>query len=133
MVVPQTHDAMGHIVIFVAVLASVTVVVVSSLVFADRVMKWEAAEDEAAEVTILQYQQICLGMACPKCGDKAVNPEYSGIVTVKRGRGPRLPEACKEPAKCPARHRSHLHVTCWSCESKWMMATADTKAAETAA
>lgn len=113
-------------------IASATVIVVSSLVFSNVVMnkvrRWEL--EDSGEVVVdnqpdvKPFQEILIGTACLKCRVLTSNGTRQGNWVVGMS-GPGNPVLCRD-GKCPVK-RSHFHVSCRSCNSSWMMETADHK------
>jgi len=133
------------------IIAGLTVVFISSLMFAnaqikrqrrmevedlERERKWEA-EDNAPppepepEPTIYPFVEMRVGIPCPKClvpVKEAVmgEDEYGEEEVVESAQGPQLPRACPY-STCKAAKYPHLHAYCNTCEMDWFMAPADHK------
>lgn len=137
-----------------AIVAGLTTVFVSSLLFAhaqvklqrrrevedlERERRWDA-EDNAPpppepepepEPTIDPFVEMRIGTPCPKClipAKEAVMGEddYGEEVEEEPAQGPQLPVACRWSG-CKARKYPHLHATCNTCGMSWYMAPADQK------
>ena len=113
-----------------------TTIVVSSIIFANSLIKkqrqWDA-EDDTPDPIIHPFIEIAIGTPCIKCGEKGrncVKKEFKNgtSIILEAAAGPALAKSCTN-TKCPAaiKHISHLHVHCNSCQSIWMMRTADYK------
>jgi hypothetical protein len=109
-------------------IAGTTIIIVSSLVFANSVLKrqrqWDQ-EDEAPEEPELELAPIIEpfiaaenGISCPKCGVTTGyrSSRYHGLKDLKACFG----ITCKID-------KPHLHAGCYSCDSEWIMAPADSK------
>ena len=123
-----------------SIVLGITLIIVSSLVFTNHMVKKErdwGVEDGRPDdpiplgVVIEPWMFVrCRdgsddGTRCIKCNVETANA--SGPDRVKNHAGMFQPETCQSD-KCPAQPVSHLHVKCNSCSSKWMMHTADYKA-----
>jgi len=74
---------------------------------------------------IYPFTDIRIGTPCVKCGLPGRNAEYHEFGRMIEGAsGPGLPKVCNKA--CQAKNISHLHVGCNSCNSTWLMMTADT-------
>jgi len=119
-------------------IVGVIFVTLGSIALADAIDRREREEDARAEraereaesarrAAELGYELLdFIGddvKTCPKCG------VFSGWVYMadnkREYRGMYKPVACGPKIKCPAKGVSHLHGACASCESTWMMHTAD--------
>jgi hypothetical protein len=123
-------------VIVEAIVLGITTVFVSSLVFANTIIKRQRAwdlEDERPEPTpepepaIDPYLNILIGTPCPKCSREAKDASQSvknGYSYAIEAEGPTIPRACFDK-NCKARKYSHLHMRCHTCKMEWFMHTAD--------
>lgn len=126
-----------------AMVAGITFVFVSSLVFANTQIKrqrqWEK-EDNAPppppppQPRIYPFLEIKVGTPCPKCKRLAKNQvlkRSGGYVTLESAaEGPAWPTACDSDT-CKAKHLPHLHARCYTCNYYWFMAPADESKQET--
>ena|ERR1035437_2476258 len=115
---------------------SFSVIFASSLWFLDKKSKRDNASvkkvvntDNKAEVVINPFIHFNLGTECPKCKVKCKNAVMKKHTNgyeyvVDKEQGPALPVSCSLK-DCVASNLSHLHVYCFSCKSRWLMATAD--------
>lgn len=118
-----------------SVVAGLTIIVVSSLLFSNSLIKkqrqWEK-EDEEAEIkrqrqaekhnsknseeafNLKPFLVIKIGTECPMCS-RAATQDY----------GLRQPKSCEVADEFCTVTMSHLHVECTWCCSKWLMKTAN--------
>jgi hypothetical protein len=109
--------------IFAIAAVSVTTIVLVSLRFVAFLDERERAEPDAnsGPVKLEPFQLINVGSVCPKCGALWRSERRDGRLF---SAGPRINGACRTP-KCEAAGLSHLHVSCDTCNSRWLMATKD--------
>lgn len=103
-----------------SIVAGLTVIVVSSLAFANaqikRQRKWDMEDNfEDEQSSIKPFLKVVIGANCPVCGR-----------TAEKNNGLRQPKTCVEKDKCEE-VRPHLHVECTWCNCKWLMKPADAK------
>ncbi len=101
------------------IVAGITAVFISSLMFANTQIKrqrqWDKEdEEEDGNVPGLRpFLDIAIGRPCPLCGRNA-----------EKDNGLRQPKTCPPKEKCEVT-LPHLHVECTWCQSKWVMRTKD--------
>jgi hypothetical protein len=111
--------------IFAIAAASVTTMVLASLRFAAVLDAREREEPTAARpaVKLEPFQLIAEESICPKCGARW-RSELDKDAHQWVNRGPRMVGLCSAQ-KCEAAGQPHLHVSCDTCNGRWLMATKD--------
>lgn len=124
------------------IIAGLTVIFVSSLMFANTQIKrqrqWDK-EDNTPEPEpepppkLYPFLHVKIGTPCPKCKREAKNEvrkTTNGWSYVSESaEGPGLPKACTDTA-CKAKNLPHLHANCYTCNYHWFMMPADEKEKE---
>lgn len=104
------------------IVAGLTAIFISSLVFANAQIKrqrqWDKEDDEGDSSSIRPFLGIEIGVNCPLCGRKA-----------EKDNGLRQAKSCAPKEKCEITI-PHLHVECTWCNSKWLMRTKDKPASQ---
>lgn len=99
------------------IVAGITAIFISSLVFANTQIKrqreWDKEDDEEDIPGLRPYLNVAIGVNCPLCGRAA-----------EKDNGLRQPKTCPPKEKCEVR-TPHLHQECTWCQSKWLMRTKD--------
>jgi hypothetical protein len=111
--------------IFAIAAVSVTMIVLVSLRFVAILDERELAEPDAnsGPVKLEPFQLIEAGSVCPKCGARW-RSDFDTAAHQWVNRGPRMVGLCSAQ-KCEAAGLPHLHVSCDTCSSRWLMATKD--------
>lgn len=114
-----------------SIVLGITSTIISSLIFADRILKRDRDdknkfEEEIAELESLQpnslrplrpFINICDGRACPTCGvDTSLHYKF----------GLALPTVCSK-VDCKYKEFPHLHTECHTCKVNLVMKTRDGK------
>lgn len=124
------------------IIAGLTVIFVSSLMFANTQIKrqrqWDK-EDNTPEPEpeppprIYPFLHVKIGTPCPKCLREAKNEvrktTNGWTVVAEAAEGPSIPKACYDD-KCKAKGIPHLHANCDTCNYNWFMNPADEKGKE---
>lgn len=121
------------------IIAGLTAIFVSSLVFANAQVKRQRQWDKEDNTPppepepppkLYPFIHVKLGTPCPKCMREAKNEvkkSSNGWTYVSEAaEGPGLPTACNE-RECKAKHMPHLHASCHTCNYHWFMKPADEK------
>lgn len=124
------------------IIAGLTAIFVSSLVFANAQVKrqrqWDIEDNTEPPPPppppkIYPFLHVKIGTPCPKCMREAKNQvtKRSGgyLVVESYSEGPSLPQACTDK-NCKAKDWPHLHAQCYTCHYNWFMAPADEKEKE---
>ena len=90
--------------------------------------EFRAILKEDVEAEILPFSYWNIKSKCPKCHRMWSKEEYRDwyVYNNVRFNGPDKQTACNNE-KCPAHGVPHLHQSCRTCLSAWMMHTADYK------
>ena len=107
-----------------SIIGGITIITLSSMWFANSILKREAAQDEPPpepekpKVYIEPYKYPSITLECPMCGVKEQG-------SVDAGWGPPKPTACTLADKCEAYPARHVHADCGYCKAKWFRAAKD--------
>jgi hypothetical protein len=72
-------------------------------------------------IKIFPYLLVVLGTKCPKCE----RPSKNNSNNTECIEGVVPPISCDNFKRCPVGNRSHLHMSCLTCGSKWYMKPKD--------
>src|SRR5271166_2537724 len=114
---------MTALIIFIV---GLSICLIGYLLFWNLQLQIVSAEEEPK---IEPFTAIVLGTPCLKCLRVASNQKINEAGLLEAATGPGVPMSCQDK-NCKAKNFSHLHVRCFTCQTVWFMATADSKIIE---